>query len=59
MSAYPFGAGSLDGLQDTGGDPAQHYLLTAPPFDVALDQPGAADETLDRVGRGQRAAETW
>src|SRR6202023_3460926 len=37
--------------------PAQHHLATTPAFDVPLHVPGAGDQTLDRIGRGERLPE--
>ena len=50
-------AEALDGFEDAGGGPSQHHLSATPPLDVPLHVPGAADQTLDRVGRRERLPE--
>jgi hypothetical protein len=49
---------SLHGFEDTGGDPAEHHLPSAPALHVPFDVPRAAEETLRRVGGGQRATQS-
>src|SRR5436853_6912083 len=47
-------AKALDGFEDCGGGPSQHHLATTPPLDVPLHMPSTADQTLNRVGGGER-----
>src|SRR5439155_23277694 len=47
----------LDGFEDCGGGPSQHHLAAPPPLDVPFHMSSAADQTLDRVGGGERLSE--
>ena len=48
----PFG-----GFQHASGDPPEDHRAPAPALHVVLHVPGAAEETLDRIRRGQRSLE--
>ena len=45
---------TLHGFENGGGGPSQDHVSAAPPFDVPLHVPRAADQAFDRVGRRDR-----
>jgi hypothetical protein len=50
-------AEGLHRFENGGGGPSQRHLASAPPFDVPLYMPRAADQAFDRIGRRERLPE--
>jgi hypothetical protein len=50
-------AETLHGFENGGSGPSQDHVSAAPPFDVPLHVPRAADQAFDRIGRRDRLPE--
>ena len=50
---------SLRGFEHGGTDPAEYHRAAPPPFHVALDVAGPAQEALDGIRRNERPLETF